>query len=116
MHGVLVGGNLRCLLKLAGTEFWPDMQGKILFIESLNTDLHAIKAAVAQLKQMKVFDDIEGVVIGTFGKEEELGLTQIDQWILTQIPPCLPVAKTKEVGHGYLSKAIWIGKEILLHR
>ena len=32
--GTLVGGNIRCLLKLAGTEYWPDMQDKILLLES----------------------------------------------------------------------------------
>lgn len=34
MEGMVVGGNIRCLLKLAGTPFWPDMQDKILFLES----------------------------------------------------------------------------------
>lgn len=33
MSGIVVGGNIRCLLKLAGTEFWPDMEGKILLLE-----------------------------------------------------------------------------------
>lgn len=26
MEGIVVGGNIRCLLKLAGTPYWPDMQ------------------------------------------------------------------------------------------
>lgn len=30
VKGVVVGGNIRCLLKLAGTQFWPDMNGKVL--------------------------------------------------------------------------------------
>lgn len=34
MQGIVVGGNIRCLLKLAGTEYWPDMNGKILLLES----------------------------------------------------------------------------------
>lgn len=116
MQGVMVGGNLRCLLKLAGTEFWPDMQGKILFLESLDTEMYAIRAGVAQLKQMNVFECISGILIGTFGMCEGCDLSPIDQWILSQLPSSLPMAKTKELGHGYLSKALWIGKEVSLQR
>ena len=36
MQGVLVGGNIRCLLKLAGTEYWPDMNDKVLLLEALS--------------------------------------------------------------------------------
>ncbi len=28
MEGIVVGGNIRCLLKLAGTPYWPDMRGE----------------------------------------------------------------------------------------
>ena len=34
MEGIVVGGNIRCLLKLAGTPYWPDMREKILLLES----------------------------------------------------------------------------------
>ncbi len=34
MDGIVVGGNIRCLLKLAGTPYWPDMREKILLLES----------------------------------------------------------------------------------
>ena len=34
MQGVVVGGNIRCFLKLAGTEYMPDLQDKILLLES----------------------------------------------------------------------------------
>ena len=29
MEGIVVGGNIRCLLKLAGTPYWPDMREKM---------------------------------------------------------------------------------------
>ena len=34
MQGIVVGGNIRCLLKLAGTEYFPDVTGKILLLEA----------------------------------------------------------------------------------
>lgn len=27
MEGTVLGGNIRCLLKLAGTQYWPDLPG-----------------------------------------------------------------------------------------
>ena len=30
LHGIVVGGNIRCFLKLAGTPYMPDVTGKIL--------------------------------------------------------------------------------------
>ena len=45
MHGIVVGGNIRCFLKLAGTEYMPDMENKILFLESLNGDVAKIETA-----------------------------------------------------------------------
>ena len=39
MKGVVVGGNIRCFLKLAGTRYFPDLQDKILFLESLGGEV-----------------------------------------------------------------------------
>ena len=39
MEGIVVGGNIRCLLKLAGTPYWPDMREKILLLESFGGKL-----------------------------------------------------------------------------
>ena len=33
MKGVVVGGNIRCFLKLAGTRYFPDLQDKILGVQ-----------------------------------------------------------------------------------
>ena len=35
MEGIVVGGNVRCFLKLAGTAYFPDLTDKILLIESM---------------------------------------------------------------------------------
>ncbi len=32
--GKLLGGNLGCLLKLAGTSYWPDFSDALLFVEA----------------------------------------------------------------------------------
>lgn len=35
-EGKMLGGNLNCLMKLAGTPYFPDFSGSLLFLEALN--------------------------------------------------------------------------------
>jgi len=110
MEGIVVGGNIRCLLKLAGTEYWPDMNGKILFLEAYGGEVSQIAALFTQLEQMRVFKQAEGIILGTFTAYEKSGATQsVFDLLAGHIPETLPVAKTTEIGHGTDSKAIVIG-------
>ena len=71
MGGIIIGGNVRCLLKLAGTPFWPDMKDKILFLEALGGDEGSLRTYFAQLEQLGAFRQIAGVLLGTFTRFEE---------------------------------------------
>ncbi|MBP5160148.1 MAG: LD-carboxypeptidase [Lachnospiraceae bacterium] len=110
MEGVVVGGNIRCLLKLAGTEFWPDVEGKILLLESYSGGAGKIATAMNQLDLMGVFDKVAGVLLGTFTeyekKDRDLSVFEL---LETHIASDLPVAHTPDIGHGTDSKAIVIG-------
>ena len=110
MEGIVVGGNIRCLLKLAGTEYWPNMDGKILFLEAYGGEVSQIAALFTQLEQMGVFKQVEGIILGTFTAYEKSGTTQsVFDLLAGHILETLPVAKTTEIGHGTDSKAIVIG-------
>lgn len=112
MQGVLVGGNIRCLLKLAGTEYFPDMRDKILLLEAMSGDVAKMITYLSQLDQLGVFRQIRGVLLGTFTQMERENLRpSIEELILEYLPSDLPVAKTFEVGHGIDAKPIWIGRE-----
>ena len=112
MEGIVIGGNLRCFLKLAGTEFWPDMRGKILLLESLGGESSAIATGLNQLDLLGVFQQVEGVLLGTFTQYEKAGLRMgIYDLLKMHIPDNLPVAQTREIGHGADSKAIVIGRK-----
>jgi muramoyltetrapeptide carboxypeptidase LdcA involved in peptidoglycan recycling len=63
-EGHLVGGNLETLLKLAGTPFWPDLDGAILFWEEARQTVAQVDAHLTQLRQMGVFSQIAGMIIG----------------------------------------------------
>lgn len=66
--GILVGGNLETFLSLAGTEYLPDMEGKVLLIEgNVNEKPAYVDRQLHQLEQMHVFDKIEGLIVGQYG-------------------------------------------------
>lgn len=57
---------MRCFLKLAGTRFWPDMEGKILLLEASGGEAAQMASCLAQLRQIGVFEQIRGILLGTF--------------------------------------------------
>lgn len=66
--GIFVGGNLGTLTALIGTEYFPDMNGKILLLEGNYTDNPAVTDQnITHLKQMGVFEQINGLIIGKYG-------------------------------------------------
>ena len=113
IKGIVLGGNLRCFLKLAGTKYFPDITNKILLIESLGGKVPQMITYLSQLKSCGVFDKINGILLGTFS-EMEAKSCEPDMVSLVQsfAGDKMPIAQTKEIGHGNDSKAIWIGKEI----
>jgi muramoyltetrapeptide carboxypeptidase LdcA involved in peptidoglycan recycling len=116
MQGIVVGGNIRCFLKLAGTDYMPDLTDKILFLESLNGTAAKMETYLAQLAQLGTFEKVKGILLGTFTEMEE---TECKPDILTLLKEYvgkdMPIAVTKEIGHGVDSKAIVIGQEMCLY-
>lgn len=110
LEGVLIGGNIRCLLKLAGTEYWPDMQDKILLLESYGGLVPEMVTYLSQLQQMGVFRQIRGILLGTFTKMEQSGSTPAMEELVCRLAgPDMPVVKTSRIGHGPDSSAVVIG-------
>lgn len=116
IEGIVVGGNIRCFLKLAGTKYMPDFTDKVLFLESMGGEAGLMSAFLNQLKQMGVFDKIQGLILGTFSKMQENNISPTIEELVVKIinNPNLPIAKTEEIGHGATSKCIIIGKSINL--
>lgn len=116
MEGEVIGGNIRCFLKLAGTPYMPDFKDKILFLESLGGSVPQIVSYISQLKQMGAFHKVRGVLLGTFTQMEEEGIIpDVPELLLSIIGNQeLPVAKTFDIGHGSQSKTLVIGGSICL--
>lgn len=113
MHGIVVGGNIRCFLKLAGTAYMPDLHGKILLLESRSGTVARMETYLSQLQQLGTFEQVVGVLLGTFTEMEAKQCTpDIVQLVKKYAGATMPIAVTKQIGHGTDSKGIVIGKEL----
>lgn len=110
MAGTLAGGNLRCLLKLAGTPCWPDLTGKLLVLEAQGGSASRIAAGFAQLALMGVFDQIAGLILGRFTQLEAEGVDPAS--LLLPLPAGLPLARTRCIGHQTDALAALLGAQL----
>ena len=115
IEGIVVGGNIRCFLKLAGTEYFPNLDNKVLFLEGMGTTIEGLITHLAQLKQIGAFNKISGLLLGTFTKiEQNFQEKDIYEILKDFAPENIPIAKTTEVGHSKDSKMLVIGQKIKL--
>lgn len=113
MRGIVVGGNIRCFLKLAGTEFMPDLEGKILLLESYSGTVPRIEACLRQLQQLGAFEKTAGILLGTFTQmQAEKCIPTVETLVCEIAGKNLPIAVTGDIGHGTDSKGIVIGREL----
>ena len=111
MEGLVVGGNLRCFLKLAGTGYMPDFTDKIIFLESLGGDVPKMVTYLTQYKQIGVFKKVKGIILGSYTEmEKNKYLPDIVEIVKNIVnDQSMPIIKTNEIGHGKDSKCIIIG-------
>jgi muramoyltetrapeptide carboxypeptidase len=63
-QGRLLGGNLTVLTAMAGTQYMPDFDGAILFLEDIDEAEYRIDRMLTQLGQAGVLSKLAGVVFG----------------------------------------------------
>lgn len=113
MQGVVVGGNVRCFLKLAGTEYMPNLTNKILLLESYSGTAAKMETYLCQLAQLGAFHKVAGILLGTFTEMQEKKCEPtIETLIQKFVGDRIPVAVTEQIGHGTDAKGIWIGKKL----
>lgn len=112
LEGIVIGGNIRCFLKLAGTKYMPNFKEKILFLESFSGNTAKMLTYLTQYKNMGVFDEINGIILGEFTEMEREGyspnIVDLVKEILGERE--IPIIKTKDLGHGADAKCMPIGK------
>lgn len=116
IKGIVVGGNIRCFLKLAGTKYMPDLTNKVLFLESRGGGKENLYAMFYQLKELKGFDEIAGILLGTFTSYQEKYEQPIEEVLQSILKDeHLPIAKTEEIGHSIDSNALKLGEYMEIH-
>ena len=113
MKGIVVGGNIRCFLKLAGIRYFPDLENKILLLESFGGEVPQMVSCLSSLKQLGAFEKVNGIILGTFTvMERNHCIPDMVTLVKEYAHPETPIAVTRDIGHGDNAKAIMIGKEI----
>lgn len=69
VEGEIVGGNLSVLYSMIGSNSFPEMDGKILFIEDVDEYIYHIDRMMRALKRAGKLENLKALVVG--------GLTQI---------------------------------------
>ena len=111
-EGRLMGGSLGCILKLAGTRNCPDFKDPILFVEAYEITPQECDCAFNHLKQMEVFEKIEGAVVGHVhslqASEKKLKLMEN---ILLKVTKeyDFPILKMNDFGHECPNTVLPIG-------
>ncbi len=64
--GPLIGGNLAVLTSLAGTPYWPPLDGAILFLEDVNEYIYRVDRMLSTLALGGHLQRVAGIVLGGF--------------------------------------------------
>jgi muramoyltetrapeptide carboxypeptidase len=114
-EGRLLGGNLRCLLKLAGTSYFPDFSGAVFFMEALGMTPEKCDYLFRQLMQMGVFDRITGAVIGYIDGLQRVkkDLMQMEEVLLRMTASYrFPILKVNDFGHNCPNTVLPVGVRV----
>ncbi|WP_254174115.1 S66 peptidase family protein [Planktothrix pseudagardhii] len=103
-QGQLIGGNLSVLSTLVGSDYLPNWQGKILFVEDVGEDIYRIDRMLTHLKLAGILDQISGFIFSqctscTPGEGNEPSLT-LWQVLTNLIQPLeIPAWYGSMIGH-----------------
>ncbi len=103
-EGTLIGGNLCTLNLLQGTEYFPEMEQVILFIEDDHmSDIHMFDRDLQSLIHVPAFSAVKGIVIGRFQHASNVSEEALRAVIRTKEElSSMPVIANADFGHTSL--------------
>lgn len=114
--GQLFGGNLSVLCGMMGSEYLPNLKGKILFLEDVAEEPYRIDRMLTQLKLAGVFNEIAGLILGTFRKcipeEPNISFTLEEVFEQHFKDAKFPVYYGAQIGHTSNKFTVPIGAEV----
>jgi muramoyltetrapeptide carboxypeptidase len=116
-RGRLVGGNLAVLSSLAGSKYFPDFNGAVLFLEEVNEYIYRVDRMLSTMRLAGAFDALAGVVIGKFTKCEpgdgNYGTLTLDEVFDDYFKELgVPVFRGAMIGHIKLKHTVPVGAEV----
>lgn len=117
--GQFYGTNVRCSMNVIGTPYQLDYKDKILAVEAWMIEPYEMAVRFSQLKQMGVFNQVRGMVVGyVYGLQapemtKGKALIQMEE-VLADISKeyDFPILKYNNFGHEIINAIIPIGAEI----
>ena len=102
IEGKLIGGHVRCLSSLQGTNYWPSLKNCILFLEEdEETNAVLFDRLLQSLIHQADFKYVKALIIGRFRPESEITRELLDQIIHTKKAlDNLPVIANVDIGHS----------------
>lgn len=108
----MLGGNLSLVASLANSEYFPDLAGKILFLEEVGEAEYRVDRLLTSLTLRGVFRDVAGVVFGGF---TDCGRPERIKALLRELAPKnVPVLGGFSAGHLMNNHAFYEGQTVTL--
>lgn len=116
MKGEVVGGNISVLYSLLGSDIFPGVEGKVLFLEDLDEYLYHIDRMMMAFQRAGIFDKIGGLIIGGLTKMHDntipFGMTA-EEIISEKIKEKnIPTVFDFPAGHINDNRAIVLGRRV----
>lgn len=102
-EGILTGGNLTVLNNLIGTEYLPDLTGKIVLLEDVGEKPYRIDAMLTQFRNTGLFDKCAGFILGDFtdcGGDPNKPTLTLHEIFSELLPQDKPILQSVHAGHG----------------
>ena len=116
MKGEVVGGNISVLYSLLGSDIFPDVEGKVLFLEDLDEYLYHIDRMMMAFQRAGIFDKIGGLIIGGLTKMHDnaipFGMTAEEIISEKTKDKNIPTVFNFPAGHINDNRAIILGRRI----
>lgn len=115
-EGIIIGGNLRCLAKLADTDFFINNNSpKILFFESLSLTIEEVKDKLDILREKSIFNNTKGIILGNFKSLIHTGQEEVLFQLFKEEFPTQPIIFINQFGHINKNTILPIGANCIIN-
>ncbi len=110
-RGKLIGGNMNTMTGFLKSDYFPDMDGAILFLEDSFKTMADEERSLSMLKLAGVFNQINGLIIGKHEHFDAAGAPFTFEELLLEVlgDVDFPILTNVDIGHTFPSHVFPIG-------